>query len=97
MRKTLATAVATALITAASVAVTSVPANASSFNFSLGLWGPFGGHTYFGPVHPAPTGSGQAHVNYCYAHYPNRYNPHTNTWVSNWGVTKVCYSPHWPV
>ena len=96
MRKILATAVATAVITAASVAVTSVPANAASFNFNLGFGGPFGGHTFFpGPLHPAP--SWQAHVNYCYANYPNSYNPHTNTWVNLLGTTQICHSPYWPV
>ena len=95
MRKILATTIAAAVVTVASVALTSVPANAASFNFNLGFGGPFGGTFFPTPLHPAP--SWQAHVNYCYAHYPNSYNPHTNTWVNNWGVTKVCYSPHWPV
>lgn len=100
MKKIFATAVATAMIAATSVAVTSAPASAGSFNFSLGLYAPvspyYGGYYAPAPVYPvAPVGNWQAHVAYCYSKYPNSYNPNTNTWKGFNGVTYICHSPYW--
>lgn len=38
-------------------------------------------------------GNWNAHVQWCYQHYPNSYNPRTNTYIGWNGVAYYCDSP----
>ena len=49
-----------------------------------------GGYGYNGGYHR----SGNAHVEWCFDHYPNSYNPNNNTWVSYSGDVRSCRSPY---
>lgn len=96
MRKILATAFATTLIAAASVAATT-PANAISFHFGVGGFGyhHYAPHVYVeAPVVYDSYSDWDLHADWCSKY--KTWNPKTNLYYYVPGKQKPCISPYGP-